>query len=475
MTEVLQPFQRRFERAAMAPIYETAALCAPRGNGKSWLSARFLKRALTPGDPMFFEGTESVLCAASTNQARIVFKFLRKMVADEDDYSWVDSQTKIGVTHKRTRTKVTVISSSGKTAMGLVDCPYAVCDEPGSWEVNGGQLMSDALFTAQGKPGSPLKIIIIGTLAPAESGWWHDLINDGTRGRVYVQALQGDAEKWRHAREIRRVNPLTKVAPEFVEKLFSERADAFRDTRLKARFLSYRLNRPTADESKSLLTVEDWAEVEARAGTAKEGKPVIGIDLGGGRAWSAAVALWQSGACEAIAVAPGVPLMHKQEARDQVPRGTYQKLVDMGCLRVATGKKVQPPSMLIKMIKDKWGDILGIVCDRFRLSDMEDCDEARGLDIQFRLTRWSEAAADIRALRKSALDGPLNCTDPASIALLKASLTVATVKNDDQGSTRLVKRGNNNEARDDVAQALVLAAGADSRRPKPRKLRWFIA
>ena len=40
------------------------------------------------------------------------------------------------------------------------------------------------------------------------------------------------------------------------------------------------------------------------------------------------------------------------------------------------------------------------------------------------------------------------------------------MKNDDQGNTRLVKKGSNNTARDDVAAALVLASGAEARMPK---------
>ena len=55
----------------------------------------------------------------------------------------------------------------GKTAMGLVNTPYCIMDEPGSYETVGGQLMFDAIQTAQGKPFSPLKAIYIGTLAPA--------------------------------------------------------------------------------------------------------------------------------------------------------------------------------------------------------------------------------------------------------------------------------------------------------------------
>ena len=48
-----------------------------------------------------------------------------------------------------------------------------------------------------------------------------------------------------------------------------------------------------------------------------------------------------------------------------------------------------------------------------------------------------------------------------------------TVKTDDQGSVRLVKKGANNTGRDDVAAALVLAAGALSRAPAPRRPRYY--
>ena len=47
---------------------------------------------------------------------------------------------------------------------------------PASWQTIGGELMFDAIQTAQGKPGSPLRAIYIGTLAPATGGWWHKLV-----------------------------------------------------------------------------------------------------------------------------------------------------------------------------------------------------------------------------------------------------------------------------------------------------------
>ena len=52
-----------------------------------------------------------------------------------------------------------------------------------------------------------------------------------------------------------------------------------------------------------------------------------------------------------------------------------------------------------------------------------------------------------------------------SRSLLTASLGVAIVKCDDAGNFRLVK-DHSNTSRDDVAAALVLAAGAMERSPK---------
>ena len=120
--------------------------------------------------------------------------------------------------------------------------------------------------------------------------------------------------------------------------------------------MSYRLNVPSADESTLLLSPDDWRRVVARPVPDRAGKAIVGIDLGAGRAWSAAVAAWRSGRVEAIAVAPGIPSIEAQEKRDRVPRGTYRQLVEIGALRVAEGLRVQPPAELWNVIvTEAWG------------------------------------------------------------------------------------------------------------------------
>ena len=97
-------------------------------------------------------------------------------------------------------------------------------------------------------------MIYIGTLAPLASPghWWYDLVDAGTQGSTYVQKLMGDAETWDKWPTIRKANPLKAKYAESRAVLLEERDAARRDSRMKARFMSYRLNVPTQDET-SLL------------------------------------------------------------------------------------------------------------------------------------------------------------------------------------------------------------------------------
>ena len=464
----LRRFQTAFLRAATAPGVDTACLSLPRGNGKSWLAGHLITRAMTPGDKLFADGKEVVLLAASLEQARICFRFAREVLEPRGGYKLSDSATRIGIVHRESNTRLRVISSNAKSAMGLVSVPLVIADEPGAWESVKGGLMYDALSTASGKPGSPMRQIYIGTLAPARSGWWHDLIASGSTRTRHVTCLQGDLDRWDQWPEIRRCNPLTAVDGNFRRKLLEERDEGRRDSRLKARFLSYRMNRPSADESDVLLTVDDWKRVVAREVPPRQGRPTVGLDLGGGRAWSAAVAVWPNGRTEAIALAPGKPDIASQERRDLVPRGAYQRLVDAGVLRTAGDLLVPPPSMLTAWIMEAWGTPQVAVSDLFRLNELRDA--KMPCELATRRMRWSESSEDIRATRKLAKDAGMSCT-PESAMLILESLSHALVQNDSSGSFRLVKRDpSNNSGRDDVASALVLAAGTASRRKTERRV-----
>ena len=458
----LLPFQKRFIRGAFDAGVDTAVLSIPRGNGKTTLAAYILQRCLTPGDPWHVPGAEYIMGAQTLEAAGLCFRPIRQALEPSGGYSFTDNATRKRIVHRASGTALRVVASNGKGAMGIVNCPVAVLDEPGSWEVNGGQLMHDAIQGALAKPDSPMRAIYIGTVAPAVSGWWPDLVRGGSEGMTYVQALVADPEKWDKASEVKKVNPLKWRYADSRRKLMSERDLAYSDSRVKARFISYFMNFPTPDEGKVLLTLDDWNLALARPVGGRGGKPLVGADMGQGRAFSSAVAIWQSGMVAALAICPGIPDVEELERRDKVGKGTYQRLIDAGLLRVAEGQRVPTPGQLIAAIVGEWGTPVGIIADRFKAPELADV--AGRIPIEPRRMMPSDAETDIDSLARYCKDGPLS-VDPHSAPLIETSITVTNVAVDSYGNRRIVKSPQNT-ARDDVCAALTLAAGGHARRSR---------
>ena len=463
-------FQEAFIKNALAPGVRSSALSIPRGNGKTTLAAWLTLQTITPGSELFTPGSENHLVAASLGQCRrTTFGVLRRMVEalpNTGDYRISDNTMSARIRHPLSRTEVSVLPASGKSAMGLVNARWLVADEPASWKPGDGQVMFDAIEGAHGKPGSGLRVLYVGTLAPATEGhWWTDLVEAGSIPFRHVTSYQGDRETWDQWPTIQKANPLMSRFKDSRTYLLGQRDRARTDSRLRALFLSYRLNIPTRDDSEVVLRIEDWERVAARPPAVRQGSPVVALDIGAARAWSAAVAIWPDGRCEALAVCPGIPSIADQEHRDQVQPGTYERLIRDGSLIVADGKRVPPVSTLLACVAD-WSPGT-IVCDRFRLSEV--LDAAPPCPVIDRIMRWSQSTEDITALRRMAADGPLSVA-PASRSLLMASLAVSRVRNE-EANVRLVKSPSNT-ARDDVSAALILAAGEWARRTRqtPPKL-----
>ncbi|MDE0166260.1 MAG: terminase large subunit [Bryobacterales bacterium] len=453
----LLPFQRRYIDAPN----QIKCLSLPRGNGKSTLCAYHLAHVLETQP-----NTSNYVFAHSLGQARdTIFKEFKRFI-NQDDYRISDSTNNIcRAIHKKTKSVLYVRSANPKSAMGMVGANLIVCDEPGAWEVNAGEALWDAIETSLGKPGDKSKVFVVGTRAPVNPVWFQTLLADPNN---YADLMVGSADKWSDLRHVYSVNPVMRLFPESRKKLTQERDQALNDPRLKARFLSYRLNLPSQDESSTLLTVSDWKRCLARPVPPREGRPVVGVDLGAGRAWSAAVAVWRNQRVEAVALCPGLPSVREQERRDKVSAGTYQRLVDAGSLIVAQGLHIPPVSGLLSCIAE-WNPQV-IVCDRFRLQELKDARPP--CDVIPRISRWSESSQDIRATRAMSKDGQLSI-DPESRDLLEHSLSVTTVVNDDAGNV-MIKKSKNNTARDDLSSALVLACGVVSRFKEPRPFRYVV-
>ena len=409
--------------------------------------------------------------SASLEQSRIILGFVREALDDVvNDYRWLDSGQRLAVTHKVTGTKLRVLSSSGKRAMGLSQFHSIYADEPGSYEVRGGALMFDALRQSLGKrPGQ--RLVLIGTRAPSEDGsWWPSLLDGGSGPGTHVTVLTApEGEPWDTWSTIRRVNPLVLHNPSLRKTILRERDDARRDESQRPAFEAYRLNRQVEVYKDMLIPADSWKRVEARPVPERNGRPLVGLDLGAERSWSAAWAIWPNGRSECYAVCPGIPDLAERERQDAMPRGLYRRLHDDGVLLVDEGLRVSRPATLIDHLVGVGIVPETIYADRFALGTLKDAVAGRWPIIP-RVARWSEATEDITGFRRLVADGPLSIAEECR-GLAHLGLSQAVVHSDDQGSVRLAKR-RHGRSRDDVAAGAVLGCGALARflsRTRPRR------
>ena len=344
-----------------------------------------------------------------------------------------------------------------------------IADEPGAWSPTAGRRLWDAMLTSLGKRRT--QIIAVGTLAPAPltgpGAFWPSFVAAGSGDGRHVTLLQADPEKWTDFDEVLRVNPVAAINPHLRRTLEREHKAALESDRAARTFKQFRLNLPGDPvDSQPLVTTAEFERVCARPVPACEGRPIVGIDLGGTRSWSAACALWPNGRIEAWAIAPGVPTLAEQEHEDQVADGTYSELVRSGGLSVDEGRAVPSVDRLLSRV---WSwEPAAIVSDPYRSAELHQVVGGRVRIIE-RARGGGESTSNVQALRSRLLDTAAGVTE-ASRALLRAAFEQTNLSIDSQGVTRVTKI-DRKRSRDDAAAALLLAAGEQARRPAPVELR----
>ena len=351
-------------------------------------------------------------------------------------------------------------------ALGLgANVRLIVCDEPGAWSPVQGRRLWDAMVTSLGKRKT--QILVVGTLAPAPltgpASWWPALVASGSGAGSHVSILQASSTSWKDFNEVLRVNPVSAINPHLRRVLEREHKAALASERAARTFRQFRLNIPgEPTESQPLITAAEWERVCARPVPACEGKPVIGVDLGGNRSWSAAAAVWPNGRIEAWAVAPGLPSLGDQEREDQVADGTYGELVRSGGLSVDSGRAVPGVERLLSRVWN-WQPA-ALVSDPYRAPELHQVVAGRARIIE-RARSGGESTSNVQSLRALLLDSQAGATE-ASRDLLAAAWAQTNLVIGNDGLTKVTKL-DARRSRDDAAAALLLAAGEQARRPAP--------
>ena len=464
----LLPYQREFLAAVTRRENrpELAGISVGRGNGKTFLCGEMLARALRPSDdPLYVEGAESVLVSASRPMAALTLEAARKVLCDDPEFRWRAD----GVIHVGTRTRCRVLSSDSRRAYGLgSDLNLAVLDEPGSFLPTGGEKLWQALLGSLGK-NSTARILACGTLAPGPAGgWWEQFIEGGSGPGKHIRLIQGNEKTWRSWDAVLAANPVCAISKSMVRTLKREHEEALSSDRAASAFLRYRMNinAPEVTHAQPLITEPEFERVCARPVPACEGQPIIGVDLGGSRSWSAAAAIWPSGRIVAWALAPGLPSLADQEVDDQVAPDSYSELVRSGGLSVDAGQHVPSIERLLAPIWP-WSPA-AIVSDPYRAAELHQVVSGRVRIIE-RARGGGESTSNVQALRARLLDTGAGVTE-ASRDLLQASFEQTVMVVEDSGITK-VQKSRAKRSRDDAAAALLLAAGELARRPAAAVLR----
>lgn len=479
-TLTLLPWEREFLAGAFAPDVAEAGLTLGRGNGKTALCAGLATASLV--GPLAVPRGECVLVASSFTQGKIAFQFVRDYMApwtDAEPERWriLDSEASARIEDRESGAVVRCIGSDSRRAHGIAGARLVLADEPAQWEPAKSERMYAALSTSAGKVEG-FRLVALGTRPASGLGWFARLLDGGPGVFRQVHAAAPDAdpfapETWETA------NPSLPHFPALREALEREAEKAKLDGAELQTFRALRLNMGVADtETRMLLEPGSWERVEAAELRPARGPMVLGVDLGGASAMTAAAAHWpRTGRLEAAAWFPAVPSLAERGRRDGVG-GLYGEIAERGELLTTPGRTV-PIAAALRWARETWGLPALVVADRYKEAEMRQAlDDAdyTGADVVFRGQGYRDGSEDVRAFRRAVLDGKVAA--PVSL-LMRSALSEAVTAVDTSGNEKLAKAGEGGRrtrARDDVAAAMILAVAEGSRRPARRRkrLRWRV-
>ena len=461
------PWERAFIKGTFAQP-GNAALSIGRGNGKSGFVAALAAAVVVPGGPLHGTRREVVVVASSFLQSRIIYEdvlsYCRGLghdLGDRELWRRQDSQNVATLEYVRTGARVRCVGSDPKRAHGLR--PYLVlADEPAQWESSSGKAdaMISALRTGLGKtPGS--RLIALGTLPSDGQHFFSQMLRDAPYHQLH--AAPKDAPIYR-ATTWARANPSLKFLPSLKAAIKAEAEAARRDGVLLQSFKSLRLNMGLPDVvSGVLLEADIWENIEGEA--EREGDYVLGLDLGGSTAQSAACAFYPaSGRLEGFAVFPENPDLATRATNDGAGN-LYAECHRRGELLLA-GDMTSDVQVLLSEALERWGSPAAIAADRFKKAEL--IQHLNNLDfpiadLVLRGMGYRDGAEDCRAFQLAALGGHVT---PVKSLLMRASMGEARLVGDIAGNWKLGKGtegGRRSRAKDDVVAAMILAVAVGRR------------
>ena len=204
------------------------------------------------------------------------------------------------------------------------------------------------------------------------------------------------------------------------------------------RFRALRLNAGVADTAAAvLISAEAWARVERAEPSARKGRPIWGVDLGGSAASSAVAAIWETGRVECMAAFPADPDLAERGRADNVGR-RYLDLAARGEL-LTLGGRAMDYGALVAEARRRFGPPVAVVADRWRQAELFDALTAARLPGCRHVGRgqgWKDGGQDVRLFERAVLEERIAVL-PSQLA--RDALAEARTVTDPAGNRKITK------------------------------------
>ncbi len=288
------------------------------------------------------------------------------------------------------------------------------------------------------------------------------------RGEVSVHAAPVDCSLDDEA-ALLAANPAVSYGVKSLKKLRKLAASAAQTPGDEADFRRLELNAPIGAGTDPIISAVEMQRCMAREVAPRRGRCVVGLDLGGSRAMTAAAALWPAtGRLEVYAAVPAFPPLADRGKSDGVGP-LYTVLHAQGELWQCGDLVSDIPQFFKRVSRELHGvDVAEVGADRYRQKEAEQAIKDAGLRWRpvWRGTGASKTAdgsADVRSFERLAIAGGLSLATGAR--LLASAVKDSKIRRDPGGNPALCKQ--NNSGRIDALAAATIAAGLGETLPAP--------
>ena len=460
----LPDFALDFLRDALAPGVREAGLFVGRKNAKSAVIAAYLLARLV--GPLRTAGYRAGVCSITKEKAGEL-KAQMQAIAEASRLDGLRFLRSPAPGRVESATGCADFLSADKSAGHASGFDDAICDELGLLSERDRALINGLRTSTSAKNGRFLTISILG-----DSPFPVEMIGRQADQATVVHVYQApddcaldDPAAWAAA------NPGLASGIKSISYMRDEARRVLLTPSDQAHFRAFDLNQPQSPSREMICAVTDWrgCVVPADELPPRDGRCVVGFDLGGSSSMSALVSLWPAtGRMEAWAAFPDTPGL---KTRAEVDCAPYEQMSERGELALYSGR-VTPAGEFVKDCAARLAGerIIAAGADRYRKAEARQALESAAL-------RWpmvwrgtgahakADGSHDVRAFQRRVLSGGFRM---AESLLMVSAIKESSVRRDGAGNPALDKH--RQRGRIDALSAAVIAAGlAELHGKKPKR------